>query len=102
MTEVLVAGATGMLGGAIVDSLLRRDVRVRALVRPSSKRETVEALADKGVAIAEGSLTDGPERPAGCSKARTWRFPRCRAGRTSWSTGRRLCCAPPKRPVCRG
>ncbi|WP_020421529.1 NmrA family NAD(P)-binding protein [Amycolatopsis sp. ATCC 39116] len=64
MTEVFVAGATGMLGGAIVDSLLRRDVRVRALVRPSSKRETVDALADKGVVIAEGSLTEGPERLA--------------------------------------
>ncbi|WP_115788959.1 SDR family oxidoreductase [Arthrobacter silvisoli] len=58
MTEeqpVLVVGATGYLGGQVVDQLLSRGKRVRALVRPKSDAGTLEA---KGVEIARGDMLD--------------------------------------------
>lgn len=56
MTEVFVAGATGMLGKEIVKSLVRRRVRVRALVRSGSTGG--QTLAEDGAALIEGSLSD--------------------------------------------
>ncbi|WP_120521906.1 SDR family oxidoreductase [Arthrobacter celericrescens] len=58
MTEeqpVLVVGATGYLGGQVVDQLLSRGKRVRALVRPKSD---AGKLAAKGVEIARGDMLD--------------------------------------------
>ena len=58
MTEeqpVLVVGATGYLGGQVVDELLSRGKRVRALVRPKSDAGKLES---KGVEIARGDLLD--------------------------------------------
>lgn len=52
---ILVAGATGDLGGRVVDALLARGEPVRALVRPTSDASKLEA---RGVAIARGDLTD--------------------------------------------
>ncbi|MEV7084816.1 SDR family oxidoreductase [Streptomyces sp. NPDC093085] len=52
---VLVVGATGALGGQVVDELLRRGKNVRALVRPSSD---ASGLQRKGVEIARGDMLD--------------------------------------------
>jgi uncharacterized protein YbjT (DUF2867 family) len=50
---VLVVGATGFLGGQVVDALLARGKPVLALVRPSSDASRLEA---KGVEIARGDM----------------------------------------------
>ncbi|MFE4534685.1 NAD(P)H-binding protein [Streptomyces scopuliridis] len=52
---VLVVGATGALGGQVVDELLRRGKNVRALVRPASD---ASKLQQKGVEIARGDMLD--------------------------------------------
>jgi uncharacterized protein YbjT (DUF2867 family) len=52
---VLVVGATGFLGGKVVDELLGRGKPVRALVRPESD---AGKLAAKGVEIARGDMLD--------------------------------------------
>lgn len=60
MTEVLVAGATGMLGSSIVDHLLiggRSDVRM--LVRnPDAKRQLLDGFVGRGAQIRVGSVAD--------------------------------------------
>jgi len=54
---IAVVGATGNQGGSVVDALLRRGVRVRALVRdlgaPAAQR-----LAGRGVELTVGDLAD--------------------------------------------
>lgn len=52
---VLVVGATGYLGGQVVDALLGRGKKVRALVRSKSNAGKLEA---KGVEIARGDMLD--------------------------------------------
>lgn len=56
---ILVTGATGMQGGAVIDALLgaKEPVTVRALVRDSSAA-AARALSDRGVQLAEGSFLD--------------------------------------------
>lgn len=63
-TTVLVAGATGMLGGKIAAQLLSLPrVHLRLLVRSGShrdpqKKERLTALAARGATIAEGDLAE--------------------------------------------
>ncbi|MEA3166584.1 MAG: hypothetical protein QOJ26_1456 [Thermoplasmata archaeon] len=52
---VLVVGATGNLGGRVVDHLLSRGKRVRALVRSGTDASRLEA---KGVEVVRADLTD--------------------------------------------
>jgi uncharacterized protein YbjT (DUF2867 family) len=54
---VLVAGATGKQGGAIVEALLSRGHQVRALTRDSASPAT-SRLRKQGVEIAVGDFTD--------------------------------------------
>ena len=55
--KVLVAGATGMQGGAVVQALLRAGHPVTAFVRnPASA--PAQALAQQGVALATGTMDD--------------------------------------------
>ena len=54
-SRVLMIGATGRLGGQVVDALLRRGKRVRALVRPGSDTRRLEA---NGVEIVRGDMLD--------------------------------------------
>lgn len=53
--SVLVVGATGYLGGQVVDQLLARGKTVHALVRPATEAGRLEA---KGVQIARGDMLD--------------------------------------------
>src|SRR5438445_37449 len=57
---VLVVGGTGMLGGQIVQQLLARGKRVRALVRPTSD---TESLRTAGVELVSGDLMDADSLP---------------------------------------
>jgi 2-alkyl-3-oxoalkanoate reductase len=51
----LVTGATGLLGSHLAERLIARGERVRALVRPGSGTDFLDAL---GVEIVRGDLTD--------------------------------------------
>src|SRR5699024_7770414 len=59
---VLVVGATGQLGTAVVDRLRAAGHPVRALVRPSSPR----AFEPDGVELAFGDLRDPESLVAAC------------------------------------
>jgi nucleoside-diphosphate-sugar epimerase len=48
---IVVAGATGSLGGKIVKALLAKDVEVRAIVRLETDIEKVKDLEQKGVKV---------------------------------------------------
>ena len=52
---VLVVGATGFLGGKVVDELLNRGKSVRALVRATTDASRLES---RGVEIARGDMLD--------------------------------------------
>lgn len=58
--RVLVVGATGFLGGKVVDVLLARGKQVSALVRPGSDASRLEA---KGVSIVRGDMLDSTSLP---------------------------------------
>jgi uncharacterized protein YbjT (DUF2867 family) len=63
---ILVAGATGMVGGMIVDGLLARGKRVRALVRSAKSAEIFQA---RGVDTALGDLKDRASLDRACAGA---------------------------------
>ncbi len=48
---VLIAGATGNLGGKIVDALIDKGVKVRAIVRKETNGEKIRILESKGVEV---------------------------------------------------
>lgn len=56
-TLILVAGAAGTQGGAVIDALLAKNIAVRAIVR-NTNSEAAKALADKNVELAEASFED--------------------------------------------
>ncbi len=61
MTQtILVAGATGMLGGRVAHYLLEQpDARVRLLVRNAAgKKDVLDPMAAKGAEMIEGDLAD--------------------------------------------
>jgi uncharacterized protein YbjT (DUF2867 family) len=57
-TTILIAGATGNLGGRIVDALLKKDANVWAVARTESEPKKVGALKDKGVQVVQADLLD--------------------------------------------
>lgn len=59
----LVTGATGLLGSHIVEQLRKRDMPVRALVRPNSDRSW---LSSQGVEFVEGDVTDAASMERAC------------------------------------
>ncbi len=54
---VLVGGATGRQGNAVVDELLSRGYRVRALTRSPDGKKAL-ALAERGVEVVQGNYAD--------------------------------------------
>lgn len=66
---ILVAGATGNLGGKIVDALLEQKAEIRALVRTETDREKVGRLREKGVQIFQAEMRDKNEIAEACEGA---------------------------------
>jgi nucleoside-diphosphate-sugar epimerase len=55
---IIVAGATGNLGGQIINKLLAENVHVKAIARQSTNAESIAQLKSKGVEILQTSLED--------------------------------------------
>ncbi len=62
MPTAFVAGATGRLGRLVVAGLRRRDVRVRALVRPGHGEGRKAFAHDPAIEIVEGDIRDPGDR----------------------------------------
>jgi NAD(P)-dependent dehydrogenase (short-subunit alcohol dehydrogenase family) len=68
-STIVVAGASGNLGGRIAKALLERGATVRALVRPGTPPDRIERLRALGVAIATVDLSSGSDLTPACSGA---------------------------------
>jgi nucleoside-diphosphate-sugar epimerase len=66
---IVLAGATGNLGGRIARALLRRGARVRALGRHETARERLERLQELGVTIASVEWSSASEVAPACMGA---------------------------------
>ncbi len=66
---IVVAGATGNLGGRIARALLERGASVRALVRQGTARDKLERLQQLGVTIASVDLSSASQLIPACSGA---------------------------------
>lgn len=66
---VVVAGATGDLGGRIARALVARGAAVRALVRPATPDQRTGPLAQAGVEVAPVDFADAPALSAACRGA---------------------------------
>jgi nucleoside-diphosphate-sugar epimerase len=61
MTTCLITGATGFLGGHLVEACLGRGYRVRALARASSDTSLIEQA---GAVVVRGDLAEAATLPA--------------------------------------
>jgi nucleoside-diphosphate-sugar epimerase len=68
MARVLVTGASGFIGGQLVESLLAHGDEVTCLVRATSD---TSALQERGVNLAIGDVTEPSSLPAAIAKADT-------------------------------
>lgn len=66
-SHILVAGATGNLGERICRELIKRNVRVRALVRNSTSEEKLDHLKGLGVEVVQADLSDLQQLTAICA-----------------------------------
>jgi len=66
---IVVAGATGNLGGRITKAILERDGSVRAIVRHNSDPEKVGVLRKSGVTIATVDFNNSPQLIEACRGA---------------------------------
>jgi nucleoside-diphosphate-sugar epimerase len=64
---IILAGATGNLGGRIAGAILRRGGNVRAVVRRNSGPDKIEELRKLGGTIAEVDFNSVPELTKACS-----------------------------------
>lgn len=68
-STIVVAGATGDLGGRIARALVERGATVRALVRPGTTGDRVERLQALGAEIASVDLNNASEVAPACMGA---------------------------------
>jgi uncharacterized protein YbjT (DUF2867 family) len=64
---IILAGATGSLGGRIAGTLLERSANVRAIVRRSSAPEKVEELQKRGAEVVEVNFNSVSDLTRVCS-----------------------------------
>ena len=64
---VVLAGATGDLGGRVVRELISMNTKVRALVRKETPEEKKQRLCDQGVEVVEVDFTNHHSLVQGCS-----------------------------------
>ncbi|TSJ36617.1 NmrA family protein [Mucilaginibacter corticis] len=67
--QILLAGATGDLGGRIAKALISKGAKVKAIVRANSKKEAVEILKTSGVEIIELDINNQFGLPEACKGA---------------------------------
>ena len=67
--QIVLVGATGNLGGRIAHQLRNRGVSVRAIVRPGTKPERLNALQAQRVEIIEADLLDRAKIVEACRGA---------------------------------
>jgi len=67
--QILLAGATGDLGGRIAKALNKNGATVKAIVRPDSKKAAVDILKAGGVEIVELDMNDHESLVAACKGA---------------------------------
>lgn len=63
---ILVVGATGHLGSVVCERLAKRDRPIRALVRATSRPESLEHLRSLGAELVEGDLQDRASLDKAC------------------------------------
>lgn len=63
---IMVAGATGNLGGKIIDALLGKGAEIRAIVRAETPIEKIQALEQKGVKVFPINMRDKNAIAAAC------------------------------------
>jgi len=68
-STIVVAGATGNLGGRIATALRERGASVKALVRHGTARDKLERLQELGVTIASVDLSSASQVTPACSGA---------------------------------
>ncbi len=68
-STIVVAGASGNLGGRIARALLERGASVRALVRHGTARDKIDRLEALGAATARVELSNASELTPACSGA---------------------------------
>ena len=66
---IVIAGATGDLGGRIVKALLRKGAEVHALVRASTEVDKVRKLEQMGVKVFKIDMSDSKEIAKACEGA---------------------------------
>ena len=69
LVRVVIAGATGSLGGRVARALRQRGASVRAIVRPGTSEERLTALREQGVEIVEADLHPGAALVRACEGA---------------------------------
>jgi len=67
--QILIAGATGDLGGRIAKALIAKGAKVKALVRADSKKAAVDTLKAGGVETVEVDLKDHAALVEACKGA---------------------------------
>lgn len=55
---VLIAGATGNLGGKILDALIEKGVNIKVIIRLGTNAEKIRLLQEKGVKVFEVDMTN--------------------------------------------
>jgi NADH dehydrogenase len=70
-SDILVVGATGLLGGAICQRLCQAGRPVRAVHRPASEAQRTEALRRMGAKLVEADLKDRASLERACRGAGT-------------------------------
>jgi uncharacterized protein YbjT (DUF2867 family) len=68
---ILIAGATGNLGGEICQMLARKGKEIRAIVRPTSDPAKVERLRQMGAELVQADLKDPASLEAACQGVNT-------------------------------
>ena len=68
-STIVVAGASGDIGGRITKALLQREATVRALVRHSTAPDKVERLRELGADVVHADLTSASEALPACEGA---------------------------------
>lgn len=69
MKRIVIAGATGNIGGKIVKYLLKKDVALLALVRKETKKSYKDTLSTQGAAVVALDLLNPTEVTKACRDA---------------------------------